>query len=102
MNPPAGTFLDGVVAHLEAFAADRGIPAGNVHVRLTLADSTHVVIRGLRADGPLGTYAWGMIQGIASHTADALLIREDHVTTVEFQVAPILRGPAGLDAEGSP
>ncbi len=40
-----------------------------------------------------------MIQGIASESVDALLIREDHVVTVEFQVAPILRGPAGLQAE---
>ena len=100
--PAAGTFLDGVAAHLESFAADRGVRKEDVYVRITLADGTHVVVRGLAVAGPTGTYAWGMITGIASDSVDALLIREDHIVTVEFQVAPILRGPTGLGSEAEP
>lgn len=71
-------------------------------MRLTLADGTHVMVHGLRVDGPAGMYGWGMISGIASEPVDVLLIREDHLVTVEFRVGPIVRGPAGLHVENAP
>jgi hypothetical protein len=101
MSAPKGVFFDGVSKHLKTFAKKRKVAERDIHVRLTLADGTHVIVQGLETEGPAGTYAWGMIYGIASDTVDALLIREDHVVTVEFQVAPIARGPAGLHSEAS-
>jgi hypothetical protein len=67
--------------------------------RLALADGTHVIVHGLQVRGSQGAHNWGMIEGIASDSVDALLIREDHILTVELQIAPMLRGPVGLLAE---
>lgn len=93
------SFLDGVKEHLTIFSQSRGVSAKDVHVRITLADGTHLIVQGLQAEGPAGTFQWGMISGFASESVDALLIREDHILTVEFQLRPMLKSPAGLQAE---
>jgi hypothetical protein len=92
-------FLDGVASHLHAFSKAKGVSPDQVHIRLSLADGTHLVVRGLRTEGPRGVHGWGMIHGIAGEPIDALLIREDHINTVEFQLAPMQSGPLGLEAE---
>ena len=98
-----GPFLDGVVRHLQAFAAAAGTAAADVHVRLTLADGAVVVTQGLRTAGPLpsNSSGWGMIEGVGP--TGAVVVREAHVLKAEFDLAPAERRPIGLHAEaGSP
>lgn len=97
MNVPH--FLDGVIEHLKSYARSKGVPIEDVHLRFTLSDSTHVTVQGIRVEGPQGTHSWGMIRGLKGETAEALVIREDHVFCVEFQAEPIARLPAGLHSE---
>ncbi len=92
-------FLSGAKAHLKSFAKSNGVKEDDVYVRLTLNDGTHVIVRGLKSGGPRGAQGWGMIGALAEDTVDALVIREESIFSIEFQVAPMVRGPAGLRSE---
>jgi len=100
--PPPVLFLEGVVKHLQAFAAATGVAPGDVFVRLTLADGATVFSQGLNVSGPCpaGPAGWGLIESDGGTAA--VVVREAHVLKVEFNLSPERHRPIGLHAEVNP
>ena len=94
-------FLSDVQTHLNTFAAQNQVGEDEIHVRLTLADGSHVIVPGLQTKDAPTANGWGMIQSLPSPDShvEALVIREIHVIKAEFQLAPSERKPIGFQSE---
>lgn len=96
------SFLNDIVAHLNAYASTNQVNPAQVHVRLTFADGSGIWVRGLEvADAPTPN-GWGMIVTSVSAQTQALVIREAHVIKAEFQLTPADREQIGFHTEASP
>jgi hypothetical protein len=95
------SFLQDVLKHFEEFARAAGINPEDVYVRLTLADGSAFVVRGLKVTTSPPAQNWGMIEGLGKRSGGALVIREAHVVKVEFEPTPKARQPIGLHTEGA-
>lgn len=92
-------FLSDITTHLQNYAHAHQVDSQAVHVRLTFADGSSLLVRGLSVFDPPVAQGWGMIRGTASAESDAVIIREGHIIKAEFQLAPAERKPIGFQSE---
>lgn len=95
-------FLEGVIHQLEAFAMSAGVQRNDVYVKLTFADGESVVLPGLRICEPYAASDWGMVQGVGATVRSAVVIREDNILKIEFNLASTRNAPIGFVAEDRP
>jgi hypothetical protein len=93
-------FLDGVKHQLGAFALSAGVDEREVVVHLILSDGDKWHLRGLRVSAPFHESDWGMIFSSPDSTEqEALVVREQDVFKVLFELVPHAAGSIGFDSE---